>query len=251
MKGRSRRSLGALAVATVLGCGASHKTPPPSLLPSPGCPSEMARIVDGTHAYCIDRWEASLVEVAGSSERDLSPFETVGKRTVRAVSRAGVVPQAYLSRNEAANACKRSDKRLCTEAEWVRACAGPRHATFPYGGSARKPGACNDQGRAPLSALANVLPPEQWERMNDPRLNQVEGSVAKTGSHAACASPEGVYDLVGNLHEWVDDPEGTFLGGYYLDTTLNGPGCRYKTVAHGAVYHDYSTGFRCCKDASP
>jgi formylglycine-generating enzyme required for sulfatase activity len=22
------------------------------------------------------------------------------------------------------------------------------------------------------------------------------------------------YDMVGNVHEWVDDPAGTFLGGY-------------------------------------
>jgi hypothetical protein len=30
---------------------------------------------------------------------------------------------------------------------------------------------------------------------------------------------------------------------------MNGDGCSYKTVAHDADYHDYSTGFRCCADA--
>jgi hypothetical protein len=40
---------------------------------------------------------------------------------------------------------------------------------------------------------------------------------------------------------------GTFRGGYYLDTHINGQGCEYKTGAHNARYHDYSTGFRCCQ----
>ena len=58
----------------------------------------------------------------------------------------------------------------------------------------------------------------------------------------------GVYDMVGNLHEWTNDPEGTFLGGYYLDIHQNGDGCDYRTGAHAVWYHDYSTGFRCCAD---
>ena len=54
--------------------------------------------------------------------------------------------------------------------------------------------------------------------------------------------------MVGNLHEWVMSARPTFRGGYYLDTHLNGDGCAYRTTAHGAAYHDYSTGFRCCAD---
>lgn len=63
--------------------------------------------------------------------------------------------------------------------------------------------------------------------------------------------------MVGNLHEWVKTdpgssgtPRGTFAGGYYLDTTINGDGCQYRTTAHAHDYHDYSTGFRCCAEAS-
>jgi formylglycine-generating enzyme required for sulfatase activity len=90
-----------------------------------------------------------------------------------------------------------------------------------------------------------------WDplKMNDPRLNQLEGGLARTGSHPSCTNEYGVYDMVGNLHEWTSDPEGTFQGGYYLDTALNGEGCSYRTTAHDFDYHDYSTGFRCC--ASP
>jgi hypothetical protein len=53
--------------------------------------------------------------------------------------------------------------------------------------------------------------------------------------------------MVGNIHEWTDD--GSFRGGYYLDTEINGEGCDYKTSAHAPWYYDYSTGFRCCSDA--
>ena len=53
--------------------------------------------------------------------------------------------------------------------------------------------------------------------------------------------------MVGNLHEWTSAASGTFRGGYYLDTTQHGSGCDYVTTAHNVKYHDYSTGFRCCK----
>ena len=80
------------------------------------------------------------------------------------------------------------------------------------------------------------------------RLNQLDGTVAKAGAFAGCVSDLGVFDMVGNLHEWTADPNGTFQGGYYQDTHENGDGCTYKTMAHAAWYHDYSTGFRCCAD---
>ena len=53
---------------------------------------------------------------------------------------------------------------------------------------------------------------------------------------------------MGNLHEWTADPSGTFRGGFYVDTTINGPGCLYATTAHDTGHWDYSTGFRCCAD---
>jgi hypothetical protein len=53
---------------------------------------------------------------------------------------------------------------------------------------------------------------------------------------------------MGNLHEWIADPRGTFKGAFYVDTVINGDGCRYTTTAHNNQYWDYSTGFRCCAD---
>ena len=87
------------------------------------------------------------------------------------------------------------------------------------------------------------------QHMNDPGINQQPNSVAKGGAFTQCVSSDGAFDLHGNLHEWVDDPAGTFRGGFYADASLNGPGCTYATTAHNFTYHDYSTGFRCCADA--
>ena len=105
------------------------------------------------------------------------------------------------------------------------------------------------------SARPASVDPGVWARLNDPGLGQVEGALAKTGEHAECVNGFGVFDMVGNVHEWVaTDPaavHGTFAGGYYLDTTINGDGCLYRTQAHAHDYHDYSTGFRCCRTAGP
>jgi formylglycine-generating enzyme required for sulfatase activity len=203
-----------------------------------------------SRAFCIDRWEGSLVEVASGVERPHSPYEVVDHlpagTTVRAVTRSGVVPQGYISRDQADAACRASGKRLCREEEWVRACRGTPPHTFPYG-DAREKGACNDSGNAPLHVYYPDAPSSyQAAPMNDPRLNQTARTVAPTGALTRCTNALGVFDMVGNLHEWVMSDRPTFRGGYYLDTHINGDGCAYRTTAHAAAYHDYSTGFRCC-----
>jgi formylglycine-generating enzyme required for sulfatase activity len=208
---------------------------------------------EGARGFCIDRWEASTVELKGRGEEaPHSPFDPVTNLSVKAVARAGVVPQGYISQNEADLACKAARKRLCTGDEWQLACRGRTPTTFPYGDE-RKDGYCNDSGRAPLTQLHPGIDVFQsHEAMNDPRINRAPHTVAKTGSFSKCKNAFGVYDMVGNLHEWTADmigSHGVFRGGYYQDTSHNGDGCKYKTAAHDPSYHDYSTGFRCCADA--
>lgn len=214
------------------------------------CPPGTASIDD---RFCIDRWEASLVEVlADGREAPWPPFDAVrGGRSVRAVSLPNVYPQAYISGAQAAQACAAAGKRLCAPIEWRKACMGPRGQTFGYGGE-RIEGRCNDGGRSPMLRLfpqrASSSEGFAFLEMNDPRLNQLSDTLSPTGAHEDCTNEYGVFDMVGNLHEWTNDPHGTFQGGYYLDTHLNGDGCSYRTVAHDVTYHDYSTGFRCCTD---
>ena len=217
--------------------------------PSGTCPREMARVDD---RFCIDRWEASLEVQGDEGARTWSPYTVPDPgRAFRAVSIPGVVPQAYVSGEQAERACAASGKRLCRAVEWRHACGGSAGTVYPYGPT-RREGRCNDHGHSPMAFYYPQVK-ESWSLvsnhdMNDPRLDRMEGTLAKTGEHEGCVNDYGVFDMVGNLHEWTDDPNGTFQGGYYLDTSENGEGCAYRTTAHDFDYHDYSTGFRCCAD---
>jgi len=235
-------SLSATALPRIDEARAPEATPSREEPAAKRCPSEMALVGE----TCVDKYEASLVEVLDDGDEiAFSPYEVPKKHHVRAVSRPGVVPQAYTSMFEARRACQASGKRLCRGREWKAACRGPDNTRYPYGPS-RVAGACVDTHR--VSPINKIFGGGHFgSRMNDPRLNQLEGTVAPTGTATACTNHYGVHDMVGNLHEWTDD--GIFRGGYYLDTEINGEGCEYVTTAHIPSYHDYSTGFRCCADA--
>ncbi len=220
---------------------------------APACPGDMALIPShgASPAFCIDRYEATTIELDARG-RDTAPhsaFTPVAGKRVRAVSRAGAFPQAYISRDEAETACKASHKRLCSEDEWVFACKGKVPTVYPYDDVAID-GYCNDNGKSPLGIVHGADVEAAYASpvaMNDPQLNQLPGTLARSGSHTKCRNAFGVFDMVGNVHEWVADKAGTFRGGYYLDVHKNGDGCNYRTTAHDATYHDYSTGFRCCR----
>jgi formylglycine-generating enzyme len=213
-----------------------------------GCPGDMVSVQG---QFCIDRYEAYVVEVDGKKTRPHSPYEPVTGLTVKAMNGRGKVPQAYISRNEAEMACANAGKRLCRDDEWLAACKGKRPTQWPYGDE-RQPRRCNDSGTSSFNLLfgKDGQPPPledyTFDRLNDPRLNKMTGTVAKAGSFSRCKNGYGVFDMVGNLHEWTSAASGTFRGGYYLDVEQNGLGCDYKTTAHHDKYHDYSTGFRCC-----
>lgn len=213
------------------------------------CPRAMVEI-EGM--FCIDRYEATLVDVLpNGDERAHSPFTPVdAQHIVRAVSAPNVFPQGYISAVEAQRACTASGKRLCRVNEWGKACRGPETRSFGYG-DRREPGRCNDTGKNPVLSLYG-RGHWNWSTMNQPALNQQDGTLSRTGEHSDCTNGYGVYDMVGNLHEWVADPKGTFYGGYYQDVASvgHGEGCGYQTTAHEARYHDYSTGFRCCADVA-
>ncbi len=227
--------------------------------------------------FCIDRYEDHLVVV--DADAGVAPYPHYERpprdMTYRAVSAAGAYPQAYISRLEADQACRNADKRLCTLTEWYRACRGPRATTWPYGNT-EVAGRCNTSKPHLLSRMFGTNP-QAWkyeEHFNNPQLDQEPGFLARTGEYTQCASSESVYDMIGNLHEWVSDvvddtlPQkvelqedilkkvgprhgnAIFMGGFFSTTREHGPGCRFTTIGHEARYHDYSTGFRCCKDAA-
>ena len=214
-----------------------------------GCPAGMAPI-PGRKGLCVDRWEAHLVEMLeDGTEHTWSPYFNPGGLRVRAKSAAGAIPQGYISQVQAGVACAAAGKRLCRDDEWVAACRGSKATQFPYGNDEKR-GTCNDH-RDPHPAMQYLESHDLsvFTKLEHPCINQVPDSLLPCGAKNACVTPESVYDIVGNLHEWTADPNGHFRGGYYVDTWLNGHGCDYVTTAHEARYWDYSTGFRCCADA--
>ncbi len=225
----------------------------PNVRPGARCPADMALFAS---RFCVDKYEGSLVEkLADGTTRPHSPYHTPAPAdgtVYLARSVAGVVPQGYISAAQAESACKAAGKRLCHPVEWRAACGGTEGFAYPYGPT-RVPGKCHDSGATPMLTYHADTMKRGWgtTELNDPRNNQLEGSLAKTGASPDCVNDIGAYDMVGNLHEWTADPNGTFQGGFWLDTSQHGDGCAYRTIAHAFDYHDYSTGFRCCADATP
>jgi formylglycine-generating enzyme len=238
--------------------------------PTP-CPPEMAF----TAGICMDRYEAHLLE--RGEDGSLTPFPPFARPkkqgTFVAESRAGVRPQGYISQLEAASACRNAGKRLCAVNEWYRACRGAQDARYPYGATYER-GRCN-VGKPHLLSMLHGSDPNAWsyeKAFNDPALDRRPGFLAETGEYSGCVTSAGVFDLVGNLHEWVADRvdesiaqklplkagirarlgrnrgKGVFMGGFFSTSNEHGNGCEFVTMAHEPSYHDYSTGFRCCKD---
>jgi sulfatase modifying factor 1 len=250
--------------------------------PGGPCPADMV-LVSGD--FCIDRYEVSLVDRAlgrvlsphyppdraatlrlfetwqrdaprsrmslGRSLPIPSPpeFQLQQDFIPRAVSEMGVLPAGYLSRTSAERACQEAGKRLCARGEWVVACRGQEDRAFPYGSDYKKD-ACNVHRQ---SHPARLLHGNSSEYHTDPRLGlteDLEGPLLRrTGQTEACVSrwgADGLYDMVGNLDEWIDDPEGTFVGGFYSRATKDG--CNSMIDVHAPAYFDYSLGARCCLD---
>jgi formylglycine-generating enzyme len=267
--------------------------PPPGaapgrdLLPGPWgirggrCSAEM---VDVGGRFCIDRWEASLLDAAGG--RRISPHYHPTRRATaaaygrwqkarleaataegrsmpvpappdwqlreqfepRAEARAGTLPNGYLDAEIAERACRNAGKRLCTPDEWVLACRGQKNRKFPYG-DRYQAGVCNVFRESHPAAL---LHGNASINHSDPRLTLVQFRgrplLRPTGTTDECKSEWGadaIFDMVGNLDEWVDDPGGMFLGGFFSRGTREG--CDSKITSHPRNYWDYSLGVRCCK----
>lgn len=246
------------------------------------CPQDMVEV---GATFCIDRYESSLHDVAqgrpispyyhperhqlfsahrhwlsrapqsktalGQSLAVPTPpqYQLDQDFDIRAASERGVVPNGYLNLEEAKRACANAGKRLCRHEEWVLACRGQKSRKFPYGNEYQA-GRCNVFREAHPAAL---LHGDASINHLDPRLNLARAGgrplLRRTGETDSCRSDWGqdaVYDMVGNLDEWVDDPDGMFVGGFFSRATKEG--CDAAINSHPPEYYDYSLGTRCCAD---
>ncbi len=188
-----------------------------------GCSRDMARVRD----FCIDRFEAP--------------------------NRRGEEPLVMQSAMEAASWCAARRKRLCKENEWMDACEGGQRRDYPYGAT-HVAGRCNDDQvwrKVDEAKLAKWPAPEATAHVKE--LYQAWPS----GTRASCQTPDGVYDLTGNVEEWVvrtrehaNSWPYVLIGCYWAGCYGGGkPTCHSTNNAHGPEFRFYETGFRCCRDA--
>ncbi len=159
-------------------------------------------------------------------------------------NRAGEKPVVMTSWNQAKASCEKDGKRLCGESEWTLACEGQERLPYPYG-YARNADACNiDKPHPDVDEKAFANP--RTRDAEAARLDQRDAS----GTREACVSPYGVYDMTGNVDEWVVNEGGKpyksgLKGGYWGPVRDR---CRPMTIAHNEEFSFYQIGFRCCSD---
>jgi hypothetical protein len=224
----------------------------------PACPSDMIEI-DGK--YCADvvqRCLVSLPNVEGGFDRcagfaPTEPCKTTPARKHFCIdryefpNRQGRLPVVMKTWTEAQDACRAIGKRLCGDTEWTVACEGSQELPYPYG-LKRDAQACNiDHPMIKVDEKAIADP--KRSALEVARLWQGEPS----GTRANCVSSYGVFDLTGNVDEWVVNESGKPFksgskGGYWGPVRAR---CRPMTTAHGETFPFYQTGFRCCAEPTP
>ncbi len=224
--------------------------------PSPQCPADM-RLVTGQHHdemehYCIDpRTDSKTTHCFAyfegvSAEEGAVTDVNVCMDQFEAPNLRGEKPFVMKSFNAATKWCGERNKRVCSEQEWETACEGPELRPLAYGWHVD-------------TALCNSN--KGWRPFDTTKLYSEGAAATKeiehlwqgspSGAYATCASSFGIYDMMGNVEEWVATRHGrkfpgALMGGFWAKPWT---GCRGTNDAHEPTFTFYETGFRCCADA--
>jgi len=194
------------------------EAPPVMVVPVP-CPDDMVYI-EKFH-YCIDKYEAPNKE--------------------------GAYPFYAQTAFQAVNYCRSVGKELCTQNQWHTACVGPQLKVYPYGNFYKR-GTCNDAKYGWVKVPWLTMGTPAWQQWC---TQQYKGD--PSGSHPACVSDYGVYDMTGNVAEWTREPNSTYgyvtKGGYWYGVLRGTPTCAFVNPAHAPGFSSYEFGFRCCQIA--
>ncbi|MCP4805436.1 MAG: protein kinase [Proteobacteria bacterium] len=136
-------------------------------------------------------------------------------------NRPGQLPAGKVSQKDAAQACEDQGKRLCTSAEWEKACKGPGNYIYSYG----------DTWDATMCGGA----------MDEPY---------KLGGREQCVSGYGVIDMSGGFREWTGTTKGSgsrlIVKGGQRGNPERGARCAFS-VDEAADYAESTLTFRCCQ----
>lgn len=166
-------------------------------------------------------------------------------------NKRGELPALLVSWGDAKKLCEAKGKRLCMEAEFNFACEGEAMLPYSYG-YVRDATICNidREYRKREKSL------KKYERcMKNPECKAELARLDQrlpTGSMPRCVSPFGVYDINGNINEWVERPKQKYPNRSGLKGGWWGPvrgRCRPTVGFHKEDDYGYEEGFRCCKDA--
>ncbi len=234
--------------------GSAHVLPGLSSGGSASCPDGMVE-VEGD--YCPYVEQKCVRWLDPESKQRCAEFEEgvstcVGKKAHKhfCIDRfeypnvAGQKPTVMKDWNEAKATCEGEGKRLCGDSEWTLACEGQERLPYPYGYT-RNAEACNID-KPHLDVDEKAMADASRRDAEVARLDQRSAS----GSHEACVSPFGAYDMTGNVDEWVVNesakPYKSGLKGGYWGPVRDR--CRPMTTAHNELFEFYQIGFRCCGD---
>lgn len=240
---------GSAGVGIVAGsAGAPPVSECPCAAPTPTCQggkcvSRGARMIKAT-SFFVDATEVTVEAyghflTAKGDDTSGQPAECAWNDSFAPAVQNGAMkePVTHVDYCDAVAYCAWADKQLCgkvgggnlafadlaspTKSQWFAACGGAKGQPYPYG-STLKQGACNSNGM----------------------------SVSAVASHAECeGASSGVFDMVGNVAEWVNACDANSgatdgcetIGGSFADDGT----CSLSSLKHRDEQLP-GVGFRCC-----
>jgi sulfatase-modifying factor enzyme 1 len=159
-------------------------------------------------------------------------------------------PKDWLLFTDASKFAAAEGKRLCTHREWTTAASGNDYWPYPFGDGFHRRDIngkvfCNMDNHIKGIDIMKVADP------NGPGAIALRNKLIPSGSMQECKSETGVFDLAGNIDEWVINESGrpynsSLVGGHLLGVRNRS---RPSTDAHnGKTFKWYETGSRNCRD---